>query len=56
MVAGMSAVAALSEGEVERILEREAMALNMGILNNRCGDILRGHIFLAITVHPLDPT
>ncbi|KAG1660824.1 hypothetical protein FOA52_010249 [Chlamydomonas sp. UWO 241] len=35
MVAGMNGVAHLSEGEVERILERESLALNLAILNNR---------------------
>ncbi|KAL6762773.1 hypothetical protein V8C86DRAFT_3130507 [Haematococcus lacustris] len=35
MVRGMSEVAALSEGEVERVLEREALHLNTAILNNR---------------------
>jgi hypothetical protein len=31
----MSEAAALSEGEVERVLEREALALNTAILTNR---------------------
>lgn len=33
----MTDVAVLSEGEVERLLEREALALNTAILHNRCG-------------------
>ena len=35
MVRGMNDVAHLSEGEVERMLERESLALNLAILSNR---------------------
>lgn len=32
----MAETAALSEGEIERILERESIGLNTSILQNRC--------------------
>ena len=35
MVGGMNEVAHISEAEVERILEKESLALNMAILGNR---------------------
>ena len=35
-VADMNDAAHLSEGQVERLLEKESLALNMAILRNRC--------------------
>jgi hypothetical protein len=37
LCAGLNEAAVVSEGEVERLVEKEAMALNTSILGNRWG-------------------